>query len=65
MVKWMWWMSAQGWEEMEAGVTGFVVNIKISYISCTNTQNFDVSRLVLQLSLTKLLIPGIKSRMTM
>ena len=36
---------------------------QISNVSGTNTQNFNVSRLVLQLPLPKLLMLGIKSRM--
>ena len=38
---------------------------QISNTRRTNTHNFNVSCLVLQLSLPKLLMPGIKSRMKM
>ena len=38
---------------------------QISHISLTKSQNFDVSRLVLQLSLPNQSKPGVKSRMKM
>ena len=38
---------------------------KISNMRCTESQNLNVSRLVLQLSLHNLLKPGVKSRMKM
>ena len=38
---------------------------QISNVSRTNTQYFNVSRLVLQLSLPKLSMPGIKLTMKM
>ena len=47
-------------------ITCLYINYRqISNISNTNTQNINVSRLVLQLSLPKLLKPGFKSRMKM
>ena len=36
---------------------------QVSYISCTKSQNLNVSRLILQLSLPNPLKPGVKSRM--
>ena len=38
---------------------------QISNISCIKSQNLNVSRLVLQLSLCNILKPGVKSRMKM
>ena len=48
-------------------ITGFKNQIyhQISNIRRANTQHFNVSRLVLQLSLPKLSMPGIKLRMKM
>ena len=38
---------------------------KISNISCTTSPNFNVSRLVVQVSLPNPMKPGVKSRMKM
>ena len=45
--------------------SGRATYLLVPNIRCTNTPNFNVSRLILQLSLPKLLMPGIKSRMKM
>ena len=50
------------WIRLQRRVFEMTITVK-SHIRRTNTQNFDVSRLVLQLPLPKLLMQDIKPRM--
>ena len=46
-------------------IESYNIYLQISKIRCTESQNLNVSRLVLQLSLPNLLKPGVKLRIKM
>ena len=66
---WLWWVSGQGHLLALVQMVCLVVDVRIyrwiSDISRTKSQNLNVSRFVLQLSLPNLLKPGVKLRMKM